>query len=161
MAGDARGIHGGAAWRIDPAGHSPQGRSLEFWAVHIPEHSKSNDAAAGESAVVLGNGAAGGVRRSGAGTRGAGAGDQAEVAVCAGRALGLVADPGGDCDTDVGGGAAENLEQHAHRDEPGEAPATAAESAHGRPFAPDESALFFQPPEYGVDPASRGSAFSA
>jgi len=30
MAGDARGVDGRFAWRIDPAGHSQQRRSLEF-----------------------------------------------------------------------------------------------------------------------------------
>src|SRR5690348_1296041 len=49
---------------------------------------------------------------------------------------------------DVRGDGRENLEQHAHRNEPGAEPAAAAESAHGRAHEPDQSSFSFQHAQY-------------
>src|SRR5260370_25873242 len=140
MDGDAGGGPRGSARRSDPAGDSQQGRSLEFRAVHVLEYPESDHATVAKSGIVVGNGALGCVRGTGTGARGPGARDQPEVALRGGLALGLVAGAGGDCDPDVCGCATEDLEQHAHRDEPRTAPATAFESAHGCALQPDQSA---------------------
>src|SRR5438874_1730689 len=49
----------------------------------------------------------------------------------------------------LGGRVAENLEQHAQRNEARAPPAAPAEGAHGRAVAADQSALSFQHAEYG------------
>src|ERR1700674_1900719 len=81
MAGDARGVHRGVARRIDPAGDSQQRRSLELRAVHVSEYSESDGETVAQSGIVVGDGAAFDVHRPGAGTRGAGRGYQAELAL--------------------------------------------------------------------------------
>src|ERR1700686_1510434 len=83
------------------------------------------------------------------------------MVVCDRPALGLVAGAGGDCDADVGGGTAEDLEQHPHRDEPRAAPATAAKGAHGCAVQPDQSALFVQHTEHGFCADSIRSGYGA
>src|SRR5438552_13065846 len=115
---------------------------MEFRSVHIFEHSESGGAIFTQGGYSVGDAAAGSLRWTGTGPRGIGDRHETEVVVCHRSALGLVAGPGGDRDADVGGCAAEDLEQHAHRNESGATPAVAAEGAHGRAIQPDQSALF-------------------
>src|SRR6266404_2226717 len=150
MAGHAGGVHGGTARRLDAPGDSQQGRSLELRAVHVFEYSARRSAPGAAGRDVLGIAAAARVRWTGTWARGAGGGHKTQVAVCDRAALGLVAGIVRAGHADVGGGAAEDLEQHAHRNESGAAPAVAAEGAHGRAFEPDQSALFVQYAEHGV-----------
>ena len=92
----------------------------------------------------MGNAAAGCLCWTGTGSRGVGDCYQTEMALCGRPALGLVAGPGGDCNADVRRGTAEDLEQHAHRNEPRAPPTTFAEGAHGRAVEPDQPTLFVQ-----------------
>src|ERR1700740_1843506 len=148
MAGHARGISRWVAGWLDSPGDSEQRGPLELRSVHVPEYPQGHGALAEKSATLLGDGAAGSVRRLGAGTRGAGAGDEAQVAFCHSCAVGLVAHFGGDCHANVRGLATEDLEQYTQRNEPGAAPATAAPGAHGRAFAADQSAFSLQHAEH-------------
>src|SRR5690242_16468474 len=127
MAGDAGSLYRGFAGWADSPSYSQQRRPLEFWAIHFFEHSQGHGSFAAKGRTVLGDGAAGHLRGSGSGPRGAGARDQAEMAFRYSCEMGLVAGARGDCHVDVGGIAAENLEQHAQRDEPRAAPTASVE----------------------------------
>src|ERR1700732_170021 len=134
MAGDAGSVHGGPAGWVDAPSHSQQRGFVEFWTVHVLEHSPRRGATGAPRADVLGVAAAAGVRGPGIGARRAGHRHQAEVVVCYRPALELVAAAVRFSNGDVRGGAAENLEQHARGDEPRAAPTVTAEGAHGRPI---------------------------
>src|SRR2546421_10100896 len=148
MAGNAGGLCRGFAGWTDSSSYSQQRRPLEFWAIHFFEHSQGHGSFAAKSRTVLGDGAAGHLRGAGSGPRGACARNQAEMAFRDSRALGLVASARGDRHVDVRGITAENLEQHAQRDEPRTTPAASAEGPHGRAVAADQSALSLQHAEY-------------
>src|SRR5437764_3524786 len=148
MAGDAGSLYRGFAGWANSPGYSQQRRPLEFWAIHFSEHSQGHGSLASKSRTVLGDGAAGHLRGAGSGSRAACARNQAEMALRDSRALGLVAGARGDRHVDVRGLTAENLEQHAQRDEPRTAPAASAESAHGCAVAADQSAFSLQHAEY-------------
>src|SRR5207245_275501 len=112
--------------------------------IYFPEHSESDCEAASQSGIVLGNGAADHVHCPRTGPRGACARYKAEVALCDRSELGLVAGARGDRHTNVCRCPAENLEQHAHRDEPRAAPAAFVEGTYGCALQPDQSALSVQ-----------------
>src|SRR5262249_52216530 len=114
MVGDACRFGGWTARWLDQTGYSEQRRHLELWSLHVFEHSQSRGALAPKSRDVLGNGAAGNLRRARTRTCRTGDCDEAEMAFRHRSALELVALPGGDCDVDVGGSAAEDMEQHAY-----------------------------------------------
>src|SRR5438477_6098423 len=59
------------------------------------------------------------------------------------------------------GGAAENLEQHAHRDESGAPPAIAAQGPHGRALQSNQSAFLVQYTEHRFLADSLRSGFGA
>src|SRR5258705_10283406 len=150
MVGHACGSYRGTAGRLDAPGDPKQRRAVELWSVHVSEYSAGRGAIRSAREDVVGIAAVAGLRCAGAWPRGDRGGDQAEMAVLHPSGVGLVADTLCAGDADVRGCAAEDLEQHAHRNESRAAPATAAQGAHGRAFEPDQSTLFVQHAEHGV-----------
>src|SRR5690348_870034 len=118
VAGDAGGLDCRIARRINPAGDSQQRRPVELRPFHVLEHTESICPPGEEKAIVVGNGAAWRMRSVGARARRARASHQTKVALRDSSSMGLVACPSRDCDVDVCRGASQDMEQHAHRDEP-------------------------------------------
>src|SRR5215470_16236855 len=112
---------------------------MEFRAIHLSKYSQGIVAVCAAGGDFLGTAASAGLRGTGARASDVGAGHEAEVAVCYRSGLELVAGVVGAGDGDGSRGAAENLEQHADRNEPRAAPAIVAESAHGCAVEPDQS----------------------
>src|SRR5215472_6708109 len=110
MAGHAGGVDGRITGRPDPPGDSRQGDTLEFRALHFFEYSQSADEHDQHRRNHVGNAAVVDLCGARIGPRGTGDGHKAEVVVCDRPALELAVVPGGDCDADVGGFAAEDLE---------------------------------------------------
>ena len=144
MACHAGRVDRGIVGRPDPPSYSQQRRSLELRPIHFSKHSQSRGAPPEKRPVVLGNGASWRVRWFRARPRSPAAGDKTPLALRDSFAMGLVAGPNGDRDANVRRRSPENLEQHAHRDEPRASPATPAQSAHGRAVPPNQPALPFQ-----------------
>src|SRR5208337_1290280 len=144
MAGHAGGFRGGLARRTDSPSHPGPRRFVELRAVHLPEHSESHHAHGARWRNYVGDVAATHLRGAGTWPRGASDGYKSQVALCHRSALELGAVPRGIGHADERGGAPENLEQHAHRDEPGAPPAAPAARQDGCSLQPDQSTFSVQ-----------------